>query len=83
MVMIDMMIDVYGFVGESLEDTPHSYKHHRMVRKIQYVDSISPCNFDAWGLVFITGSSPEDTSDPRSWTLIPIDIYFTEFCDPN
>jgi len=79
----DRYLDVYGFVGESLEDTPHSYKRHRMVRKIQYNYGISPCNFDAWELVFITGSPPENTSDPRSWTLIPTDMYFTEFCDPN
>ena len=81
----DKYLDIYGYPGVSLEDTPHEYKGCRVARKIDYPFGVSNFDSDMYEIICVADSivqQPGTDSDPRQWIEIPLILSLSEFCDP-
>ncbi len=77
-------IDNYGFPGASLYGTQSSFRDGRVVRNHDVVRPVGYFDPSMWK------TNPPDKEnalvtdvDPRDWVDIPLELFFTELCDPS
>jgi hypothetical protein len=80
----DVYMDIYGYIGTSLEGSPHEYLGCRAVRNIRYPYGIFPFQPTIWETICnMVGDDGSDlTGDPRQWDSSSPKLVISELCDP-